>query len=639
MNYFCIFLFHFFVNQVNSVVFFTGCDSNCICDYRDTSLVIRCYMPFTLNFFLPNLFSLIQNITSITIVDSFLPNFPSNICQYSAQLTYIDFSDNSISQNITKDAFDCLSNLEYLDLSNNSISFIDENSFDNLQNLKFLDLSYNNILLIATNLFYFKLPHLFTLNLRNNKIEEIDIWFITLRMINKIDLSFNRINKFVNGKNWSPNLLPANSASNNLELLDLRFNNLTGFNDDVLGLYSVCTQTEFNNFFNFFKKLLFTDNNLACSCQQSYNILSLYQNFISSNIINSNDYLFFHQCLSPSEFANQNLFYFTNPDTCSPNSNVFATNCRNATSSLVPENLLNEPKSSLDETNLNYFNDSQIAGYVIGLVGIFFLFLFLIYCICPIEILATCFNCIPIFYRICPCKSGVIRHKELDLFISYNQTSEEWIREKLIPFIKARDLVENFILHYNSANKYNEVFGSHIKDMMNRSSCILFILSDAFLMNEWNNAEFRQHLRLLISKGKARFLAVQMHDVCDEEVDEYFTDKLQIPRFVSLENDEFLFWEKLAYFLYTNYKSSPFVKSNKVNDFDEFATGPYGPERFGSEFSSSSSTDYSAHKTKYQKTFSTKNYKKNSTRTKPVFSPERRPISYSNFKFRHEIIE
>lgn len=55
-----------------------------------------------------------------------------------------------------------------------------------------------------------------------------------------------------------------------------------------------------------------------------------------------------------------------------------------------------------------------------------------------------------------------------------------------------------------------------------------------------------------------------MHDICDEEVEEYFNDKLQIPTFVSLENDEFLFWNKLAYFLYTNNNTNKFTLDNKV---------------------------------------------------------------------------
>lgn len=63
-----------------------------------------------------------------------------------------------------------------------------------------------------------------------------------------------------------------------------------------------------------------------------------------------------------------------------------------------------------------------------------------------------------------------------------------------------------------------------------------------------------------------------MHDVCDEEVEEYFTEKLQIPRFVSLEDDEFLFWMKLGYHLYTNDSDQRIMPVKKY-----IAEEPYKP--------------------------------------------------------------
>lgn len=640
MKYIFILFFLFWIKNVNSIVFFTGCDPNCICDYKGSSLVFKCYSTFQKDFFLPDIFPLIQNASSITITGSFLPNFPSNICQFSTLLSFIDLSDNLIAQNITRNTFGCLNNLRYLNLSKNFISNIDQNSFNDLINLKLLDLSYNQIVAIEPNLFYFKLPSLSILNLNNNRIEEIDIWFLTLSSINQIYLRFNLISRFVNRQNWNPNLTPFN-FSRNIEIIDLSFNNLVGFDDDVLGLYSVCTQREFNIFFNLTKKLLLTNNNLSCNCQRSFNLLSFYQNFISSNAVNIRDLLIINQCSSPIELFGQSLLTFADPSTCSASSNIFATNCRQNTSVLVVGNLLEEPKSSLNETDLSYFNDAQIAGYVIGLVGVLALFLFLIYCVCPIEILATCFNCIPCFYSICPCKSGSRKLKEFDLFISYNRTNEHWLHQKLIPFIKERELVENYILHYNTGNRNKEIFGSYTKDIMSRSSCILFILSDAFLIKEWNNAEFRQHLRLLITKEKTKFIVIQMHDICDEEVDEYFTDKLQISQFVSLEHDEFFFWDKLAYFLYTNNTMPPVKRSNRVTDFDDFVIGTDRSsqrKRYPSEISSFSSIDSPTQKNIYQKKTSSKGNKKNSKKNRPVFSPDRKPISYSSFKFKHEII-
>ena len=56
------------------------------------------------------------------------------------------------------------------------------------------------------------------------------------------------------------------------------------------------------------------------------------------------------------------------------------------------------------------------------------------------------------------------------------------IANELKIFIKENYLVDNYILHYNDANKENEIFGPYIEEIMKKSSCILFILSDQFLI-------------------------------------------------------------------------------------------------------------------------------------------------------------
>lgn len=43
-----------------------------------------------------------------------------------------------------------------------------------------------------------------------------------------------------------------------------------------------------------------------------------------------------------------------------------------------------------------------------------------------------------------------------------------------------------------------------------------------------------------------------MHDVLTEQIAEYFTNELRFTKLTVLENDEFMFWAKLAYFLFTN---------------------------------------------------------------------------------------
>jgi hypothetical protein len=89
-------------------------------------------------------------------------------------------------------------------------------------------------------------------------------------------------------------------------------------------------------------------------------------------------------------------------------------------------------------------------------------------------------------------------------------------------------------------------------------------------MHEWNNKRFRDHVRYLIMRERTRFVCIQLHDICDEEVEDYFRSQLQIPRFVALEDDEFMFWHKLYYHLYTNdsYKTVMPAVSNKYREND-----------------------------------------------------------------------
>lgn len=121
-----------------------------------------------------------------------------------------------------------------------------------------------------------------------------------------------------------------------------------------------------------------------------------------------------------------------------------------------------------------------------------------------------------------------------------------------MPFIKNNNLVDSFALHYGPDNKNKDLFNVELKSVMSRSDCTLFVVSQQFLTHEWSNFEFRQHLRNLVGKNDTRLVCIQMHDVMEEQIDEYFVNELRLPRFVLLQNEELMFWTKLAYFLFTN---------------------------------------------------------------------------------------
>ncbi|CAF0972474.1 unnamed protein product [Brachionus calyciflorus] len=558
-------------------VLVSDCPNLCACDLTSTILRIQCtgtYTTFTLPD--PNSNINLYSVDTIIIQNSNLQSFPTNLCSYN-RIKTLDLSRNRISSNLTDSILSCLYELNNLNLSSNQIKFLSNRAFNFNGKLINLDLSSNQIGKIPLLLFPYKLDLLQTLNLKNNLITELDIWYFYLKSIQTLDLSNNLISTFKNDMNFTIDNRLIYPSLAQAQLVDLRNNRIEKFDDEILKLYRVCDELSFL----FFIRLLYTmrldSNPLQCNCTKSFNLVNFYKSLYQKNFFDTINNIFKASCTN-SAYIGQSIFNFavlnsdkdclvdyafgiyTCPDTTTTSTTTTSTTTTTTTTIttttvtllLIPQNLLNEPEKNITEINIDYFNDAQIAGYIIGILGILFLLILLIYCLCPIEILAVCFNCIPFFYSVCPCKSGVKREKEFDLFISYNRSNENWVRNKLIPFIRENYLIQNYILHYGEDNRSDEVFGSYIKGVMSKSSCILFILSDAFLMKEWNNKEFREHLRYLITREKTRFLAIQMHDICDEEVDEYFTEKLQIPRFISLENDEWLFWKKLSYFLYTN---------------------------------------------------------------------------------------
>lgn len=103
----------------------------------------------------------------------YLQEFPANICLFP-EIVVIDLSLNSITniQNIDEK---CLPILNELYLSYNKISLILTSTFSNLKFLTKLDLSNNEIVRIESGTFGDLGGALFTILLRKNFLEEIDI--------------------------------------------------------------------------------------------------------------------------------------------------------------------------------------------------------------------------------------------------------------------------------------------------------------------------------------------------------------------------------------------------------------------------------------------------------------------------------
>ncbi|XP_061173706.1 toll-like receptor 4 [Saccostrea echinata] len=112
------------------------------------------------------------------------------------RLEYLDLSNN-FCFNITKQSFQNMTNLLFLNLSRNLLGKVlksqsSEHVFDHLRGLKVLDLSYNWITLIHKDVFVF-MSNIEHLILSNNEIESVTFDLSAALKLRSIDLSSNKI--------------------------------------------------------------------------------------------------------------------------------------------------------------------------------------------------------------------------------------------------------------------------------------------------------------------------------------------------------------------------------------------------------------------------------------------------------------
>ena len=166
-----------------------------------------------------NIKSLIQNVRSLSLIESKIQSINKNIFNLMPNLNKIDFSRNEINKiendsflftsfesnilelfltenkltEIRYGQFNGLSKLETLFLDKNQIEEIESHSFENLLQLKHLRLHSNKIKLIENEMLSGEI-HLEILYLHQNNIEKINtIPFNTLRSLKKLYMSSNKI--------------------------------------------------------------------------------------------------------------------------------------------------------------------------------------------------------------------------------------------------------------------------------------------------------------------------------------------------------------------------------------------------------------------------------------------------------------
>jgi len=145
-----------------------------------------------------------------------------------------------------------------------------------------------------------------------------------------------------------------------------------------------------------------------------------------------------------------------------------------------------------------------------------------------------------------------MKKKYYDVFISYNPTNEnsvKWINNSLVPYLRSVDAVRKYVLHYGKENVDGQTYSGFIKEKLENSAHLILVLSDEYLDKEWNNIDFRGHVRTLLNGRKADITCIQMNDVTDEEVEEFVRNEIQETNLRSFEIDECCFWNKIRYFL------------------------------------------------------------------------------------------
>lgn len=126
-----------FMDQTTGFRLESDCPSYCSCNYFESKMVVSCNdSQLNSMFRLPHRTLDVANTTSVNCMRSHLKTMPLNLCEYAPTLVYLDLSDNKLVENLNPNHVGCLTNLRFLNLSHNLISFVDANTFNSMLSLE-----------------------------------------------------------------------------------------------------------------------------------------------------------------------------------------------------------------------------------------------------------------------------------------------------------------------------------------------------------------------------------------------------------------------------------------------------------------------------------------------------------------------
>ncbi|XP_075121136.1 toll-like receptor 8 [Leptodactylus fuscus] len=168
-----------------------------------------------------------------------------------SDIVCLNLSHNSIDQALNGIEFIYMPNLTYLDLSYNTLDFDSSDAFKELQRLQVLDLSYNNKYFLVEGVthnlnFINNLPSLKVLNISWNKISSLTEYHINKSGIEELRFSGNHLN--IMWERWNQPYRDIFKNFSSLKILDISFNYLKQLPDIyIANLPQTLTQLYLNH--------------------------------------------------------------------------------------------------------------------------------------------------------------------------------------------------------------------------------------------------------------------------------------------------------------------------------------------------------------------------------------------------------
>jgi hypothetical protein len=191
------------------------CPQQCTCIQDQTALTVDCQgsinednstvNSITLAQEINKLLATIKNLQYLSIVNSWLAEVPSEICNQKS-LTILKLNNNQLKR-LRDNCLGQLKNLSSLSAECNHIARLQDDLFNGLSHLSTVSFRQNIIESIGKNLFtnYSDLPNLKNIDLSSNLISTIGSWpfqrALAFPGLN-VQLGYNKITTFTNAANW-----------------------------------------------------------------------------------------------------------------------------------------------------------------------------------------------------------------------------------------------------------------------------------------------------------------------------------------------------------------------------------------------------------------------------------------------------